>query len=264
MFGRKKKLNDYSDSELEHALLKRRKQISTQMLDESRNAEFMTGLLTEETELDKLFKQRFDTVLKNIEFNIISFYSDKLFALKSIRKIISLDLAYSTMSLYAYVRKPFDAALPLSLPIYYYSKNQEKIALKEITNDINLRDAVYIGLPYQNDKWKYRLKRKTPSNPEQFSRAYPYYYPELDLVLQGSNNKHRVAEAFLNRRDSLIRVCQYDDEPLFENVDTDGAFWINKHTNTRFQRTYDFRFALIYKIRLAERNQLKNQVEHSA
>ena len=249
-----KNLNKYSDNDLEYKLLQRRKLIASHMFDEKSNPLFLNASESEDTALDILFRERFENIENNIIFIIKSFHDDKVNAIKSFRKIISLDLAYSIMSLYVYAKEPFSTMLPVSFPFFYCDQNGKEKKLEERIKDIKIKDNIYIGCPYQDDKWQYHINRNTELDPNQFSKAYPYYYPEFNLIFQGSGNKHRTAEAFLNRNNSILRVIQFNDAPLFNHVKTDGAFWINKHTNIRFQRTFDFRLALIYKLKECEKN----------
>lgn len=249
-----KKIDKYTDEDLEYELMKRRSIIASHMFDENNNPKFLDASESEDTQLDILFRERFENIKKNINLKIQSFYDDKVNAISSFRKIISLDLAYSIMSLYVYTKEPFSAMLPVSFPFFYCDQNGKEKKLEERIKDIKIKDNIYIGCPCQDDKWQYHINRNTELDPNQFSKSYPYYYPEFNLIFQGSGNKHRTAEAFLNRNEAVLRVIQFNDTPLFDNVKTDGAFWINKHTNTRFQRTFDFRLALIYELKECERN----------
>lgn len=179
-------------------------------------------------------------------------FRDELWLLKSFRKIISLDLAYSSMSSItnSFNRAPFR----LYIPGYYFDSNGERVTLPRERTKATIRDKIVVEMPYDTVKWKTHLTKEDDLNPEKYREpGVPYYYPELNLVLQGAGSVHRTAEAFLNGREGLGVVVKCDDAALYEHIETDGAYWIDFDSGQTIDTVGDFRLAVVFAIRKREK-----------
>ena len=102
-------------------------------------------------------------------------------------------------------------------------------------------------------QWKKHLQNhfgdNEPLDPKQYTESLPVYYPNLDLIVQGGGCIHRTAEAFVHDREGLARVKQIDDGPLYDNICTNGAIWMDKHSGEKIADIFDYRLAVIFTIK---------------
>lgn len=191
-------------------------------------------------------KFMYEYVMKNIEDRCSIIYDfphgdiqlkrKKLY--ESFRRMISLDLTYSTLATYAYCKKR--SILPrLEFDLPY----KEGI--------VNLNETFLIDAPYQDDKWQKHLFRKNELNNELIKEDIPSYYPSLNFTIIGDGNKHRIAEAYLNKRPAAVKMKIMDDADLLNNVYTDGESWINNNGYI-FDSVKNYKLALIYTLKQKE------------
>lgn len=200
-------------------------------------------------------KKMFEYVLGNIERKIIElkqFYNAGLLKLpvnekeiySAFRKMISLDMTYSALAAYAYK----DSSL--NLPRTELPK-EEHLGFE--IKDILLDDTYFIDCAYNDVKWYKHLFRNLPLNNALLCESnIPVYFPTLNLAIIGSDNRHRLADSYLKREKTKVKMKVYDDTALFEEIDTDGEYWINKEDGSRIFRASNFKLALIFKLKQIE------------
>lgn len=241
-------LSLYSYDELFQDLMRREKVFYNVLCQED--------LIIEDEMLKNTNREKYEEIIRVMEQRIEEYVDQEkidseLSILKSYRKIITLELAHSKLMQFT---KCTDNCFNLSFPYYYIDEKGTKYELYHELSEEELTNKYVVESPYDTKKWMYHLNRTDELDPSEFKESgRPDYYPELNLILQGAGSIHRTAEAFLNKRKGRARVNKYDDTPLFDNIVTDGAKWINKHTNEPIGNIQDFRLALIFEIRRREK-----------
>ena len=175
---------------------------------------------------------------------------EQLDLLRSFRKIVSMDLSYSKIAMFVYQNKQTSPGT--CFPFYYYSASGKRVDLGWRKQIITIKDKYVIEIPYSSEKWLRHLSRKQDLDVKEYKESLPYYYAELNMVVQGGGCIHRTAEAFVNRRNGTAMVRQYDTNALYENITTDGANWINIHNGQIIGPVGDYRFALVYWLKQRE------------
>lgn len=204
------------------------------------------------------FSKAYDDMVRNVKRCVAheDAPEEAICMLRSFRKILSMDLAYSHLARFAYEKDP--GSVNVSLPYFYYDEMGKRIDLTETIEDITLKDKYVVEHPYSPQKWKNHLqnhfKNKEPLDPEKYTESLPYYYPGLSLIVQGGGCIHRTAEAFVHEREGKARVRLVTDEPLYENIETNGAIWIDRYNGKKIADINDYRIAVIFTIKCWETN----------
>ena len=207
-------------------------------------------------ELADLFRKKFDEATRSIQYRLHGETpEDKIVLLKSFRKIVSMDLAYSKISNLVYYTEKQNTGCVF--PDAYHDENGDSKEIAEEDVPISVEGKYVIECPYDTRKWLYHLKRSENLNADKYTESHPIYYPELDIVLQGNGCIHRTAEAFVNERTGTAMVKMRKIEPLFSHVITDGANWISVHRGNSIREVGDYRLALLYWLKQQERTQEK-------
>ena len=172
--------------------------------------------------------------------------------LQSFRKIISLDLSYSSISQFMY-NEDANAKERTFMPLRYVT-DDGMIKNIECTDkyEIDIKGKYLIDCPYQNDKFFDHLFRESELDPKKVTEGEAHYYPELDLVIIGTGTKHRTAEAYINRETARIPVEVDYDLDKYKYIKTDGDRWISTVTGDTIGRTGNFKIAVIFSLKQRE------------
>lgn len=207
--------------------------------------------MTDEKIIKYTDKQMFDHILTLIEYKCRNADAIKRKTLySSFRRMISLDLTYSTIATYAY-KKNSRISSDLEPPVYYYHDNA-RIMLDYKIEAMHFNDTFFIGCAYQDDKWQKHLFRNDDLNINLIDEGLPNYFPLLNLFVVGSGNKHRLTEAYLNRPNSFVKAKVIEDEILYDKIYTDGESWINKEDDMQIDYVKNYKLALIFALRQKE------------
>lgn len=252
-------LDRCSREDLENALIRKsRKDMSLfdrQLYSLSYDTESIERKIDDRQKAD-LFRECFKATMNNVHDHTSGLdVNRRLLYLRSFRKIVSLDLAYSYMSQFVY-RKEVSAP-QLCLPSYYIDSDGKKQTVSHRRETIDIAGRIVVETPYDPQKWVRHLAREDVLDAERYEAGIPRYYPELNLLIQGSGSIHRTAEAFLTQRNGTAEAHVYDDSVLYGNIETDGAVWIGKHTGESLEgplpEIQDFRLAVVFSLRCEER-----------
>ena len=216
--------------------------------------------LVEEKRFRELFKSSYNDVMDNICRHIRGESDDnKLLLIKSLRKITSLDLAYSYLGQFVYREKR--VAPDLCFPLCFNTENGDEVSLKYARAPVDMRGKIVVETPYCTDKWLGHLKRNDDLDAERFEAGVPRYYPEINLLVQGPGSIHRTAEGFLNKRAGTVMAHVYEENDLYTHLTTDGYSWLNRHTGEKIKgcQIDDYRFAIIFTLRQMERDIERDQ-----
>ena len=217
---------------------------------------------------DKILKQEKDKDSYQKVMNILSARinhydgEDKIKVIQSFINLISKDLMYYYMSIYSYNEDHTRPTLP-SIVNYYKDQNGNEIKLKETYKEsVDIKNKILIDCPYQTNKWVYHVLKNDELKPEMCNEGKATLYPSLNLVIIGSGNYHRTAEARLERETCYIPLYEYEDKPLYFNVKTDGYHWKSIYDDSILGECYDFRIALMFTLKSMQYNHKDNTLDN--
>lgn len=180
---------------------------------------------------------------------------EQIKVLASFRKMVANDIATATSAQFLY-EDVSKCVAPTLLPYLYdtdekqdetlpYSKDEENLVVDNTT-------ITPLVTPGMMDRFGGHIVRKSDIAAEKMLLSdLPKYYKNFGVVTPGGN-RHKVADAFINRNCGTIRVRVIDDSPLFENLETDGAWWYATKTGRKTQKVADWRVAVVFSIRKME------------
>lgn len=243
-------LDRISDRDLEITLLRRRN-LKMQLEDNRFYFHDSRSKKAERACEGTLFRDSFTKATLCVEHQISGYDSKKqIELLQSFRKIVSMDLSYSNIALFIYQdERKYPGAY---FPFHYFDKEGNNIKLRYEKKRVCMYGKYVVEVPYSTQKWLEHLERKDNLCAEKYRETLPYYYPELDMIVQGGGCIHRTAEAFIHREDGTAMVRQYDTSVLYNNITTDGASWISVHDEQIIGPIGDYRFALVFWLKQRE------------
>jgi len=244
-------LDHVSEKDLETALL-RRKNLKMQLEDNRYYFHEGRSKKAEDACREKLYRDSFLHATRCINCKIGSNYDKerRKEIFQSFRKIVSMDLSYSNIALFVYES---DMPLPGAyFPPFYYDENGIAVNLGYKEKVICIDGKYVVEVPYDEKKWLDHLEKEEELIAEKYDGPLPYYYPELEMIVQGSGCIHRTAEVFVSKRFGTAMVNEYDTSGLYNNVTTDGANWISVHDGEIIEKVGDYRFALVFWLKKRE------------
>lgn len=188
---------------------------------------------------------------------------EQIKVLASFRKMVANDLATATTAQFLY-EDVSKCVAPTLLPYLYDTEEKQGEMLPhsndEQSIDVDNTAVTPLVTPGMMDRFGGHIVRKSDIAAEKMLLSdLPKYYKNFGIVTPGGN-RHKVADAFINRNCGTIRVRVIDDTPLFDNLLTDGAWWYAK-SGRKTQKVADWRVAVIFSIRQMERK-LEKEVKH--
>ena len=251
-------LDRFSRNDLETALI-RRSYRELGLIDRTfHDGIYNTGNIKwhiKEKHLEALFKRSYEEVMDSISIHVQGECDEnKLMLIKSFRKIVTLDLAYSYLG--QVVDREERVYPGLYFPKHFFAEDGSEKDLRYSRAPVDIRGKVVIETPYNTHKWIEHIKRSDDLDAEKYEAGVPSYYPELNVLVQGAGSIHRTAESFLNQRDGTAMAHIYEDEELYNHLKTDGYSWFNSHTGEKIDGYHinDYRFAVIFSLRQMERD----------
>lgn len=144
------------------------------------------------------------------------------------------------------------------IPMDYIHKNGKQFFLQPESENriVDLNTVVTIVIPLKSRRMKEALLgiKNKGFRYDSTNHSPALYFKELDLcyALQGN---HSIASGIFQSTGE-IQAKEYSIEPLFQNVRTDGLYWLNVHTNKPLKLSYrnkgrevfDFRVAVLYEL----------------
>ena len=194
----------------------------------------------------KAFLKTMDVVRYRCEpqpYHDITFTSsEKIELMKSYKKMILNELAAEQMSKMLHTKDGGDSRL---------SVFPSKLSVKDepCLLNCNSKDITVIVSPREQYKLSKAVNRKDPFDRKKWSQSniLPIYYPSLRLLVVDAGGRHSVADAVLNREKFFMNVRFAEDDIMYSNYETDGAWWYEKENNDK-EQVSDYRIAVAFQI----------------